>query len=464
MIETLASRCSYRRKPLPIMLESWQAQVQEYVSASLHSAIASGDIIRDKNTREAVKNHIRTFVSKQGYSCKEMNEEELVNRLYYGLTYDVMYEPLFLDSNVEKINCNAWDTIFVTFTDGSKCRINGFANKERAEDVVRKMFADSSVSIDRSHPVCESELIENVRVAASMSPVIKNSDGVAFSVRKLNPHGFTREEYIQNEFITPEAFDFLVHCLCYGIPVAVVGKVGTGKTMFISSLLKQAADESGKRIFVIESGAREIVLDDTNKGSDNPYDIVYTMARPTSEQKNEQQTNVTQEYLLKYALRSDADIITVSEMRDVEAYAAQEATNTGSVVITSLHAAGAQEAHERIADLCRKAQHTDYKTAIAKASRAFPITVFLFQGVDYRRRCTSITEAITCGDEVKYNQLFGFEVIENIESSDGSVKVFGEHKRYNVPSERLRQTMISYGAPRALIKKLVEPASERGEP
>lgn len=453
MSETLASKCKYRRKSLPLMFESWQAQVQEYVSDSLHSAIAAGDIIRDRNTRETVKNHIRFFVEKQRYTCKELDTNELADKLYYGLTYDVMYEPLFLDDNVEKINCNSWDTIFVTFTDGSKCRINGFPNKERAEDVVRKMFADSSVSIDHSHPVRESELIENVRVAASMSPVIKTSDGVAFSVRKLNPHGFAREEYIANEFIAPDAFDFLVNCLCYGTPVAVVGKVGTGKTMFISALLKQSADKSGKRIFVIESGAREIVLGDSTD-LENPYDVVYTMARPTSVQKDEQQSNVTQESLLKLALRSDPDIITVSEMRDIEAYAAQEATNTGSTVITSLHAAGAQEAHERIADLCRKAQHTDYKTAIAKASRAFPITVFLFQGVDYKRRCVSITEAVTKGDDVQYNQLFGFEVIENLELPDGSIQVIGEHKIYNTPSDRLKQTMVSYGAPRSVMNTM----------
>ena len=79
-----------------------------------------------------------------------------------------------------------------------------------------------------------------------------------------------------------------------------------------------------KRVFTIESGSREVSLVKTENGK-VVNSIVHTQTRPS---ENEAQ-NISQVKLLDIALRFNPNLIFVGEIRDAEAYVAQEASRTG---------------------------------------------------------------------------------------------------------------------------------------
>lgn len=455
MTSSLASQCKYRHKPHPVLYESAFMRIQEAIKescAALYSSTSVSDGIDDERTKTLVMESIRAQIRANRVSFSEYTEDELVKQMYHDLTYSVLYEPLFMDDTVEKINCNGWDKIFVTFIDGSVCQIRGFISKEAALSVTRKLL-DKSNGIDQSTPAKECQFGTNIRVSAVQFPLVDEEAMVSFSIRKLRHKEFSGQEYISKGFISEEGYEFLCNCMRYGVPVIVAGRVGTGKTMFIRLLLNmiKSTTNGNKRIITIEDGAREYFL--AEKGSDGleQCDVVHLLTRPSADGK---QDDITPERLVKVALRFDGEVIVVSEMRDVEAYAAQEAANTGSVVISSIHAGGPSQVHDRIADLCRKKYPVDYRTALLKACRAFPVVVYLFQGYDRIRRCVNISQACVDGESISYNTLYSFNVDENIEHEDGSVEIRGKHEAVNAPTIDIVNTMIMHGAPRKVVTGL----------
>lgn len=115
---------------------------------------------------------------------------------------------------------------------------------------------------------------------------------------------------------------FLEMCLRFGVSFVVAGRTSSGKTTLLNSLLNSVPDN--KRIYTIESGARELSLLKRDAEGRVINNVVHTLSRP-SENPN---SDISQEDLVMAALRFDPDVICVGEMRDAEAHSAIEASST----------------------------------------------------------------------------------------------------------------------------------------
>ena len=137
-------------------------------------------------------------------------------------------------------------------------------------------------------------------------------------------------------------------CLRYGVSFVVAGRTSSGKTTLLNSLLGSIHDS--KRIYTIESGARELSLVKRDEQGRVINNVVHTLSRPSDKDIYD----ITQEDLVMAALRFDPDVICVGEMRDAEAHSAVEASSTDHTVVTTVHGGGGRYAHRRIAFLSQR--------------------------------------------------------------------------------------------------------------
>ena len=149
---------------------------------------------------------------------------------------------------------------------------------------------------------------------------------------------------------------FLEMCIRYGVSLVVAGRTSSGKTTLLNALLSSIPDE--KRIYSIESGARELFLVRRNRIGEVKNNVVHTLSRPS-------------ENLVVAALRFDPDIVVVGEIRDAEANSAVEASLTGHTVVTTVHSGPAEAAHGRISLLCQRRFQLGMEVSLAQSRQAF---------------------------------------------------------------------------------------------
>ena len=185
--------------------------------------------------------------------------------------------------------------------------------------------------------------------------------------------------------------------------------------------------------------------------------VVQTLSRPSDNPIYD----VTQDSLVRTALRFTPDVICIGEMRDSEAHDAVEASTTDHTVITSVHGAGGRYAHMRIAFLCQRRFPIDISISIRQAELAFPIVVFAHRLEDNSRKVMDISECIVHDDgELEYRVLYRYDIVGN-EEVNGNVRIYGYFEKVNVPSDSLCDKLIRGGVPQDLIGKFTSGGDDK---
>ncbi len=225
-----------------------------------------------------------------------------------------------------------------------------------------------------------------------------------------------------------------------GVSTIFIGKVNTGKTTLVKHALDCLPNEM--QIITIESGAREMNLIKYDEEGRVCNNVVHMLTR----EHEKEEMNITQEKLVEKALRLNPNVVSVAEVRNIEAFAAIEASNSGHTVVSTVHSGSVQQAHRRIANLSRKKYATDFNTALMDTCTAFPLGIFIHTTEDGVRRIMNISECFIHGkDDIQYNTLWEYRIQENQKGSDGKITVIGEYIQVNNPSESLISHMRQYG-------------------
>lgn len=402
--------------------------------------------VRESN-KEKLMNIISSYVSSQRLSVSGMSSSELVNRLYKEVAEFSILTDYIKDVNneIEEINVNAWNDVEVIYSNGKVKKVPHFENLEHATMVITKLTKACDGNLNDAHPMCEGSLNTNTRVVTIKDPVVDEEVGVACSIRLLKPNVATREFFINNGTITEKEMKFLELAIRSGVSMVFVGSTGSGKTTLMNYLLQTVPNN--QRVITIEHNARELSLIKTDEDGNVINNVVHTQTRTFPKDED---MNISQEDLLVKALRLDPNVICVGEMRDAEAYAAEEASLTGHTVVTSLHADGVRATHHRIATLALKRFPMDINVALLQASMAFPLVICLRKLGDNSRRVMQIAECSIAEDSSgiirDYTSLFEF-VIKKSKVSNGEWSITeSEHRSDGVPSRELLQKMVQNGA------------------
>ena len=425
-----------------IELSSLVPLCQSFIARNYSAAII------DKSKTEELKAYIGKYLYDTDYSVVGFDTKELVERLFEEMAeYSILTKHL-ADPDIEEININGWDDVALTHLDGRIEKANEhFFSPTHAIDIVKKLLQHSGMIIDNAAPIAQGHLPNNTRVTALKEPIVDANRGIAVSIRMLHPQRVDRESLLQTESLTEEMLFFLEVCLRYGVSFVVAGRTSSGKTTLLNSLLGSIPD--GKRIYTIESGARELSLIKRDQNGKVVNNVVHTLSRPSDKEAYD----ISQEDLVMAALRFDPDIICVGEMRDAEAHSAVEASSTDHTVVTTVHGGGGRYAHRRIAFLSQRRFPIDMKISMQQAALAFPVVVFAHKLEDNSRKVMDISECVVHDDgELEYRTLYRYKINSN-EYKDGRFHIIGEFIKENTPSDYLCTKLLRGGIPQEILQK-----------
>lgn len=428
-----------------IGLYSLLCQTQQFIAANYSASLI------ESNKSAELKAYIGKYLYDTGYTVEGYDRNTLIDRLYTEMAeYSVLTQYLGAP-DIEEVNVNGWDDIALTYLDGSIVKAKEhFFSPQHAVDVVRKLLQHSGMIIDNGTPIAQGHLPNNIRVTALKDPIVDPDRGIAVSIRMLHPARVDRENLLRSESISEEMLSFLEMCLRYGISFVVAGRTSSGKTTLLNSLLASIPDN--KRIYTIESGARELSLVKRGKDGTVINNVVHTLSRPSDNDAYD----ISQEDLVTAALRFDPDVICVGEMRDREAHSAVEASSTDHTVVTTVHGGGGKYAHQRIAYLSMRKYQIDMKISIQQAALAFPIVVFAHKLEDNSRKVMDISECIVHDDgELEYRCLYRYHIQDNV-YIDGQFYIDGSFVKENFPSENLIAKLKRGGVPYELLQRYLK--------
>lgn len=397
---------------------------------------------------EKVRNAITKLVLDGRFVVEGISDTKvLIQKLYNDLVAFSVLTDYINDVNgeYEEINVNSWDDVEVRCCNGEVKKIEHFCNIEHARNTINRLATVAGSQVDEAMPMAEGNLRNNVRLVVLEDPIVDEDVGVAASIRLLRPQFFNRNFFIESGTCSEEELRFLELAIKSGVSMVFVGETGSGKTTLMNYLLSTIPNN--KRIVSIEHNARELSLVRRDESGNVTNNVVHTKTRP----HENPQLNISQEDLVSKALRFDPNVICIGEMRDSEAYAAQEASLTGHTVVTSLHARGISATHSRIAMLAIKKYPIDIKVALMQAAMAFPVIVYISKLDDNSRKVMNISECNLIEDDATgesirlYSCLYQYK-IHDTKKEGNVVRIDGEHVKESKISDEIRQTMMLHGA------------------
>lgn len=420
-------------------------RTQQYISAKYSQAITDAD------KQVQVRSYINKFLQDNEYTVRGMSFEEVSDKLFQEMVEYSIITPFLGRADVEEINVNAWDDVCVTYTNGKMEKLSEhFYSPQHAIDIVKRLLQASGMIIDNAAPMAQGHLPGNTRITALKTPLVDDDVGISISIRLLHPSRVTKDMIIKTETATPEMIEFLETCLRYGVSMVVAGATSSGKTTMLNALLTSIPNE--KRIFTIETGARELSLVKRDEDGNVVNNVVHTLSRPSDNETYD----FDQESLVVASLRFDPDLVVVGEMRDSEASAAVEASLTGHTVASTVHAYGADSAHMRIALLCQRRHKIDFNISLMQAGQAFPIVVYSHKLEDNSRKLMDISECVVSSTgERTYRTLYRY-CIDSNEIIDGKYKIEGHFEKPELMSDSLKRKFLQFGVPQSLINKFLK--------
>ena len=435
-------------------------RTQSDISAN-HSAEVSG-LIGNQDKENRMKAIVkRSLINLNINLSSNEHVDETVSMLYEdmaGMSFLSKYlKHLDKYPGLEEININAWNSVVMKYSGGrTEFTDESFLSPKHAMDIIKSIVSQHGDVLDDAIPEVTSYISENIRITAKKYPLIPKEFGVVASIRITRPSAITGETLIKGGTVSNEIMSFLLTCIKYSVSLLIGGKQYSGKTTLLNYLLSQV--ENDKRIYLIEEGSRELSLVKYDENGRMLNQIIPCLTRPS--ENKEQNFDAQRE--LKFGLRYNTDIFVPQELRGAEAYTAVDSGNTGSAVMSSIHANYAENAYPRITSLMQQGSNQDEDTLMRLAVEAFPLVVYMAKLKDGTRRVMEVLEGekYVRGEGLVCRTIFRYCVDDNIEKKNGTVKVIGHFERVEGISKRLQRILLNNGAPKKIVDSYMDLAKE----
>ena len=211
---------------------------------------------------------------------------------------------------------------------------------------------------------------QGVRFRASY---FEQAQGAAAVFRRIPERIATIEE-----LTLPPALERLAHVHC-GL-VLVTGPTGSGKSTTLASIVDRINERYPKHVVTIE----------------DPVEFVHRDKRCVFSQREVGHDSSSFADALRAAMRQDADVILVGELRDLETISlALTAAEMGALVLATLHTSSAAKTVDRIIDVFPGAEQPRIRLALGDALAAV-VSQLLLPTADGKGRCAATEILFRC--------------------------------------------------------------------
>lgn len=277
-------------------------------------------------------------------------EESLVVEGVHARMYGAgQLQSLLDDEQIEDIDINGFDEVWISYADGSRKRGEPVAASDEELVELVQVLASYAGRSGRPFDAANPELDLRLPDGSRLSAVQGVSGRPAVSIRRHRFEKATLEDLVGNQTISTELASFLGAAVRARFNVLICGATGAGKTTLLRALASEIPQM--ERIVTVENSLELGLRADTAR---HPNCVEFEARLPNSEGKGE----ITMAQLVRRSLRMNPDRVIVGEVLGPEIVtmlAAMTQGNDGS--LSTIHSRSAKESFERIATYALTSEH-----------------------------------------------------------------------------------------------------------
>jgi Flp pilus assembly CpaF family ATPase len=340
-------------------------------------------------------------------------EEQFAAAVHAALFGVGRLQPLLDDPEVENIDINGCDQVFVGYADGSEVRAEPVAETdEELIELIQVLGAYSGLSsrpFDSANPQLDLRLPDGSRLSAVMDVTRRP----ALSIRRARMGKVFMSDLVGNGTLTPELGHFLACAVRARKNIMIAGATNAGKTTLLRALANEIPPQ--ERLITVER-ALELGLDQFPEL--HPNVVAFEERLPNSEG----QGTIAMSELVRRSLRMNPSRVIVGEVLGDEIVTMLNAMSQGNDgSLSTIHANSSSEVFNRISTYALQAsERLPIEASQMLVAGAINFVVFVERRNNYQnggklsRTVTSVREVNGVDGRVLSSEVFA-------ETPDGRV-------------------------------------------
>src|ERR1700760_2041764 len=306
------------------------------------------------------------------------DEEELAEAIHAALFGVGRLQPLLEDQQIENIDINGCDRVFVSYADGHEVLAQPVAESdEELIELIQVLAAYSGLSsrpFDTANPQLDLRLPDGSRLSAVMDVTLRP----AISIRRARMGKVFLADLVGNGTMTPELASFLAAAVAARKNIMIAGATNAGKTTLLRALANQIPGT--ERLGPVE-GALELGLDQFPEL--HPNVVAFEERLPNSEGHGA----ITMAELVRRSLRMNPSRVIVGEVLGDEIVTMLNAMSQGNDgSLSTIHANSSAEVFNRISTYALQArERLPVEASQMLVAGAIDFVVFIQRRNDFQR-------------------------------------------------------------------------------
>jgi pilus assembly protein CpaF len=268
-------------------------------------------------------------------------EEDLAEAIHAALFGVGRLQPLLEDQQIENIDVNGCDRVFIGYADGREVLGEPVAESDQELiELVQVLAAYSGLSsrpFDTANPQLDLRLPDGSRLSAVMDVTLRPS----ISIRRARMGKVFLADLVGNGSLSPDLASFLAAAVLARKNIMIAGATNAGKTTLLRALANQIPAE--ERLITVER-ALELGLD--HYPELHPNVVAFEERLPNSEGNGA----ITMAELVRRSLRMNPSRVIVGEVLGDEIVTMLNAMTQGNDgSLSTIHANSSLEVFNRVA-------------------------------------------------------------------------------------------------------------------
>ncbi|MDO8119707.1 CpaF/VirB11 family protein [Isoptericola sp. b490] len=342
--------------PNPTVVNDVRHAVAEAMAVRLQAAPVAHDSDRRELARGLIAAELaerrRTLV-RTGEPVWSRGQEQRTSAAVMAALFGVgRLQPLVDDPDVENIEVDGYDRVWLCYADGREVQHPPIADSDAELIEVLQLLAARNGGAERmfspAHPILHLRLPDGSRLAA-MAWTTRRPQLV---IRRHRVHDVDLDDLVRLGTLDTVLAAFLRAAVRAGRNIVVTGLQNAGKTTLIRALANEF--DLNERFATVEK-EYELHLDDLPERHPRVVPMEAREGSAESDALGRRAGEITLSELVTSALRMNLRRIIVGEVRGAEVLPMLEAMSTGDGSLCTLHARSAQHGIDRIVTLCLSA-------------------------------------------------------------------------------------------------------------
>ena len=327
---------------------------------------------------QVLEDHARNEITAGRRPPSAEEEEELAEAVHAALFGVGRLQPLLEDTDIENIDINGCDRVFLGYADGREVLGEPVAESdEELVDLIQVLAAYSGLSsrpFDTANPQLDLRLPDGSRLSAVMDVTLRP----ALSIRRARLGKVFLADLVGNDTISPELGSFLAAAVAARKNIMIAGATNAGKTTLLRAIANQIP--GGERLVTVE---RALELGLEHFPELHPNVVAFEERLPNMEG----QGAITMAELVRRSLRMNPSRVIVGEVLGDEIVTMLNAMTQGNDgSLSTIHSNSSLEVFNRISTYAIQSQERlPVEATHMLIAGAIDFVVFIMKRNDYSR-------------------------------------------------------------------------------